>query len=89
MDPADLPLPDSVCDRLNAWSSRWDTTFDLTNPGAPKVDNWVVEDLARQGARLWRAMLSVLSPQEFEVVYRHEDVLYRTLAELPDRWRLA
>ena len=89
LDPADLPLPESVRGRLNAWSARWDTTFDVASPGAPKVDDWVLEELAREGARLWRATLAVLPPQQFTVAYVHDDVLYRSPDELPDGWRLA
>ena len=89
VDPADLPMPESVRDRLNAWSARWDTTFDVANPGAPKVDHWVLEELAKEGARLWRATLGVLPPQEYQVVYIHRDVIYNTPEDLPDPWRLA
>lgn len=89
VDPADLPIPDSVRQRLDAWSARWDTTFDVNDPDTSKVDHWVLEALAREGARLWRATLTVLPSKEFEVVYRHDDVLYRTPDELPDHWRLA
>lgn len=89
LDPADLPIPSSIAERLNAWSTRWDTTFDVDRPDTPKVDTWVLQELAQEGAKLWRAVLSVLPPQEFAVAYRHDDVLYRTTAELPDQWRLA
>lgn len=89
VDPADLPLPDSIRDRLNAWSARWDTTFDVGDPGKPKVDDWVLQELAQEGAKLWRATLSCLPTQAFDVSYRHDDVLYRQPDELPDRWRLA
>ena len=89
VDPRALPLPESICQRLNQWSSRWDTTFDVNDPGAPKVEAWVVRELGLEGARLWRATLGVLPPQHYRVVYRHEDTLYRTPEELPDEWRLA
>ena len=89
LDPADLPLPESLSTRLNAWSARWDTTFDVDRPETPKVDEWVIEELACEGARLWRAMLTVLPPQHYDVSYRHDDTLYRTPSELPDAWRLA
>jgi hypothetical protein len=89
IDPASLPIPESVCTRLNRWSDRWDVTFDVHDASAPKVDEWVLQELGLEGARLWRAVLGSLSPQEYDVVYRHEDTLYRAPTELPDAWRLA
>ena len=89
LDPADLPMPESLATRLTSWSARWDTTFDLDRPDRPKVDRWVLDELARDGARLWRAVLTVLPAQSYEVVYRHDDTLYRRVEELPDHWRLA
>ena len=89
LDPSDLPLPGSVAERLNGWSARWDTTFDVDQPEQPKVDAWVIEELGREGAKLWRAVLSVLPGQHYTVAYRHDDTLYRTPDELPDDWRLA
>lgn len=89
VDPAGLPLPGSVVDRLDRWAARWDTTFDLDTPGRSKVDEWVLAELGRDGARLWRAVLSLLPPQEYTVVYRYRAQVYRTPDELPDEWRLA
>jgi len=89
VDPATLPVPASVAERLDAWSSRWDTTFDVDDPDTPKVDRWVLEELAREGAKLWRALLTVLPPHDYTVSYRHDDTLYRSPDELPDPWRLA
>jgi hypothetical protein len=86
IDPASLPVPESVVERLTAWAARWDLTFDVEQPDHPKVDPWVFDDLGREGAHLWKAVLTVLPPQHYEVVYRHDDTLYRDPGELPPEW---
>jgi hypothetical protein len=88
LDPALLPLPASIVDRLTAWAARWDLTFDVAHPERPKVERFVLEELGRDGARLWRALLGLLPPQEFSIAYVHEDVIYRTVDELPLEWRI-
>jgi hypothetical protein len=88
LDPAMLPLPTSVVDRLGAWAGRWDLTFDIERPERPKVERFVLEELGRDGARLWRALLGLLDPQEWEIAYVHDDVIYRTVQDLPLEWRL-
>jgi hypothetical protein len=86
VDPASLPLPGSVVERLAAWAARWDLTFDIERPDEPKVDQWVLEELARDGAHLWKAVMTVLPPTHYEVAYRHGDTLYRAPGELPPEW---
>lgn len=88
VDPEVLDLPDSVVTRLTAWASRWDLTFDVENPDEPKVEGFVLEELGRDGARLWRALLGLLPPQEWQVSYVHRDVIYRTVDDLPIEWRV-
>ena len=88
VDPTLLPLPASVVTRLEAWAARWDLTFDVEHPERPKVERFVLDELGRDGARLWRALLGLLPPQEWEVVYVHDDVIYRTVDELPLEWRI-
>ena len=88
VDPAQLDLPPSVVERLEAWAARWDTTFDLEDPDHPKVEGFVITELGRDGARLWRALLGLLPPQEWTVAYVHDDVIYRTVDELPVDWRV-
>jgi hypothetical protein len=87
VDPASLGLPRSVLDRLDAWAARWDTTFDPEHPDRPKVERFVVEEMGRDGARLWRALLGLLDPQDYAVAYLHEGVLYRAVTDLPPEWR--
>ena len=88
LDPAGLPLPASVIDRLTAWAARWDLTFDVERPDTPKVERFVLDELGRDGARLWRALLGLLPPQDWEIAYLHDDVIYRTVDELPLEWRI-
>ncbi len=88
LDPADLPLPPSVVTRLDGWAARWDTTFDVARPDRPKVETFVLTELGRDGARLWRALLGLLPPHEWHVVYVHDDVIYRTVDDLPPDWRV-
>ncbi len=88
VDPSLLPLPASIVTRLEAWAARWDLTFDVEHPDRPKVERWVLEELGRDGARLWRALLGLLPPQEYAVAYIHDDVIYRRIDELPTPWRL-
>ncbi len=87
LDPTALGLPDSLVTRLDAWARRGDSTFDLGEPSHRRVEEFVVDDLGRDGARLWRALLGLLSPSEFTVTYQHEQVRYRTPDELPIAWR--
>jgi hypothetical protein len=88
VDPSLLPIPASLITRLEAWAARWDLTFDHEHPDRPKVERFVIDELGRDGARLWRALLGLLPPQEWEVTYVHEDVIYRQVSELPLGWRL-
>jgi hypothetical protein len=88
VDPADLPLQPSLVTRLDGWAARWDTTFDVAHPDTPKVEGFVLTELGRDGARLWRALLGLLPPQQWTVVYVHEDVIYRTVDDLPAEWRV-
>lgn len=88
LDPVLLALPESLQTRLDAWAARWDLTFDVEHPDRPKVERFVLDELGRDGARLWRALLGLLPPQEWEVAYVHRDVIYRTIDELPLEWRL-
>jgi len=87
VDPATLELPGSVVERLSAWADRWDLTFDMAT-GRTKVDDFVLAELGRDGARLWRALLGLLPPQDWSVTYVHDDVVYRTVDELPPEWRV-
>ncbi len=87
VDPSSLGLPASVVDRLDAWAARWDTTFDLTAPDRRKVEDFVIEELGRDGARLWRALLGLLPPSEVTLSFVHEQVIYRDASELPVEWR--
>lgn len=87
VDPASLDLPSSVVERLAAWASRWDTTFDVDDPDHPKVDDFVLDDLGREGARLFRALLGLLPPCDYTVSYVHDQVRYRQPDELPVEWR--
>jgi hypothetical protein len=89
VDPASLGLPASVVDRLGAWAARWDTTFDLTQPDHRTVEQFVVIELGRDGARLWRALLGLLPPGEVALSYHHEGVHYTDPAELPPEWRFS
>ena len=61
---------------------------DVEHPERPKVEAFVIEELGRDGARLWRALLGLLPPQDWEVAYLHEDVIYRTVDDLPIEWRV-
>ena len=88
VDPSTLPLPASVVNRLASWAHRWDLTFDVEHPDRPKVEAFVLEELGRDGARLWRALLGLLPPQEWTVTYVHDDVIYRTVDDLPVEWRV-
>lgn len=88
VDPELLDLPESVVARLAAWASRWDLTFDVERPDEPKVETFVLEELGRDGARLWRALLGLLAPQDWHVTYIHGDVIYRTVEDLPIEWRV-
>lgn len=88
VDPDGLDLPDSVVTRLEAWAARWDLTFDVENPEKPKVETFVLEELGRDGARLWRALLGLLPPQQWSVTYVHRDVIYRAVTDLPIEWRV-
>jgi hypothetical protein len=88
VDPTMLDLPESLLTRLEAWAARWDLTFDVEHPDRPKVERFVLDELGRDGARLWRALLGLLPPQGWEVAYVHQDVIYRTIDELPLEWRL-
>ena len=87
IDPAGLGLPPSVVERLEAWARRWESTFALDDPSHRRVEDFVIDDLGRDGARLWRALLGLLPPAEVTVTYVHEDVRYRTPQELPVEWR--
>lgn len=87
VDPATLGLPRSLLDRLDAWAARWDTTFDLDHPGRRRVEAFVIEEMGREGARLWRALLGLLDPAAYSVTFLHEGVIYRTVEDLPPRWR--
>jgi hypothetical protein len=86
IDPAGLPIPDSLVERLAEWAARWDLTFDVERPDEPKVDTWVIEELGKEGAHLWKAVLTVLPPTHYEVVYVHRDTVYRQPSELPHEW---
>ena len=88
VDPVELDLPQSLVDRLDGWAARWDTTFDVEDPSKPKVEAFVLTELGRDGARLWRALLGLLPPTEWQVAYVHDDVIYRTVEELPVDWRV-
>ncbi len=88
LDPAGLGLPDSVVERLLAWADRWDATFDLDNPDMPRVEGFVLLELGRDGARLWRALLGLMPPAEWQVTYVHQNVRYRHPGELPVEWRV-
>lgn len=88
IDPASLGLPESVVERLVAWAARWDTTFDVEQPDVPIVEDFVLRELGRDGARLWRALLGLLPPAEWELSYVHDDVRYRDPSELPIQWRI-
>ena len=85
--PEVLGLPASVLERLDAWARRWDATFAIDDPTHRRVEPFVIEELGRDGARLWRALLGLLPPADFTVTYVHEDVRYRTPDELPIEWR--
>ncbi len=87
VDPTTLDLPRSVVERLDAWAARWDTTFDLEKPGRRKVESFVIEEMGRDGARLWRALLGLLDPADYMVTYLHEGVVYRRVEDLPLPWR--
>lgn len=87
VDPVTLDLPRSLVDRLDAWAARWDTTFDADRPGTRRVENFVIEDMGREGARLWRALLGLLDPVAFSVTFLHEGTTYRSVEDLPIRWR--
>ncbi|HYI60243.1 MAG TPA: hypothetical protein VEW93_00405 [Acidimicrobiales bacterium] len=87
VDPAALGLPRSVVDRLGAWAARWDSTFGMDQPDKRKVEQFVIDELGRDGARLWRALLGLLDPQDHEVTYLHEGVTYRRVEDLPPEWR--
>jgi hypothetical protein len=86
LDPAELPVPQSLVTRLDKWAARWDLAYDIERPDVPKVDAWVLEELARDGAHLWKAVLTVLPPTSYGVVYVHEGTLYRDPKELPPEW---
>jgi hypothetical protein len=86
IDPSGLPIPDSLVDRLAEWAARWDLTFDVERPDEPKVDRWVIDELGKEGAHLWKAVLTVLPPTAYEVVYVHEDTVYRQPGDLPHEW---
>ena len=87
IDPASLGLPASITERLEAWAARWDTTFDLTAPDLRTVERFVIDELGRDGARLWRALLGLLPPTDVALAFVHEQVIYREPAELPPEWR--
>jgi hypothetical protein len=86
VDPATLALPASLVERLVDWAARWDLTFDVERPDHRNVDDWVVNQLGKDGAHLWKAVMTVLPPSRYQVVYRHEDVIYREPSELPPQW---
>jgi hypothetical protein len=86
VDPAVLPLPTSLVERLAEWAARWDLTFDVERPDRPKVDSWVIDELGREGGHLWKAVLTVLPPTHYEVAYVHQDTVYRMPSELPPEW---
>ena len=48
VDPAALPLPGSLVERLAEWAARWDLTFDVERPDRPKVDGWVIDELGQR-----------------------------------------
>lgn len=87
--PASLGLPDSVVDRLDSWARRWDSTFAIDDPSRRRVEEFVVDDLGHEGARLWRALLGLLAPSDHVITYVHEQVRYRTPDELPIEWRFS
>jgi hypothetical protein len=87
VDPAALGLPRSVIDRLDAWAARWDTTFDLDRPERRKVEHFVIEEMGRDGARLWRALLGLLDPADHVITYLHEGTTYARVEDLPPEWR--
>ena len=87
VDPASLALPESLVDRLDAWARRWEGAVDATDPPALVVERWVVDELGRDRARLWRAMLGLLPPHGFHLTYAHEGVRYTSVDELPVEWR--
>jgi hypothetical protein len=87
IDPATLDIPASVIVRLGAFASRWDSTFDVSHPDEPRVEQFVVDELGHEGARLWRALLGLLPPADFTITYQHDGVRYREASELPVEWR--
>ncbi len=84
--PAALALPQSVVERLDAWARRWDSTFALDDPTHRRVEDFVIDDLGRDGSRLWRALLGLLPPSDYTVTYVHEQVRYSTPDQLPPEW---
>jgi len=87
IDGDELALPPSLVGRLDAWHRRWDGAVDAVDPDVVLVERWVIDELGRDGARIWRALLGLLPPQRFTVSYRHRDVRYSDPEELPIEWR--
>lgn len=87
VDPLTLRLPRSLVDRLDAWAARWDATFGMEQPDKRKVEQFVIDELGRDGARLYRALLGLLDPQRYQVAYLHEGTTYRRVEDLPPEWR--
>lgn len=85
--PEELALPSSLVGRIDAWHRRWDKSVDHVDPDVVLVERWVIDELGRDGARLWRALLGLLQPQRYTVSYRHLDVRYSVPSELPIEWR--